>query len=52
MGIAYLGVGVGGMLVPQIARWLNIQFGWHHAMFLLGVLMIIVPLPFCLADKR
>ena len=46
MGVAYLGVGVGGMLVPQIARWLNIQFGWHHAMVLLGVLMIMVPLPF------
>ncbi|MGC3947117.1 MAG: MFS transporter [Chryseolinea sp.] len=46
MGIAYLGVGVGGMLVPQIARWLNMEFGWHQALILLGVIMIAIALPF------
>ncbi|MFT3701729.1 MAG: MFS transporter [Agriterribacter sp.] len=45
MSIAYLGVGVGGMLVPQIAKWLNLHFGWHHAMMLLGVLMLVISLP-------
>jgi MFS family permease len=25
MGFAYLGIGVGGMLVPQIAKWLNVD---------------------------
>jgi MFS family permease len=45
MGFAYLGIGVGGMLVPQIAKWLNIQFGWHQALMLLGVLMIVISFP-------
>lgn len=45
MGIAYLGIGVGGMLVPQITKWLNINFGWHQALMSLGVLMIILAFP-------
>jgi MFS family permease len=45
MGFAYLGIGVGGMLVPHIAKWLNIQFGWHQALMLLGILMIIISFP-------
>ncbi|MEO5980139.1 MAG: MFS transporter [Chryseolinea sp.] len=45
MGFAYLGIGVGGMLVPQIARWLNFEFGWHQAMMLLGIFMILIALP-------
>ena len=45
MGFAYLGIGVGGMLVPQIAKWLNIQFGWHQALMLLGILMVIISFP-------
>lgn len=45
MGIAYLGIGFGGMLVPQIAKKLNIEFGWHQAMMLLGILMIAIALP-------
>jgi sugar phosphate permease len=45
MGIAYLGIGVGGMLVPQIAKSLTSNFGWHNALAILGVLMIAVALP-------
>src|SRR6266850_1882256 len=45
MGIAYLGVGFGGMLVPQIARWLNFKFVWHEAFMILGVLMIVIAFP-------
>jgi MFS family permease len=45
MGIAYLGIGVGGMLVPQIARWLNVQMGWHQALIVLGLIIIAVALP-------
>ena len=45
MGIAYLGVGIGGMLVPQIARWLNMEFGWHQALVLLGIIMIAIAFP-------
>ncbi len=45
MGFAYLGIGVGGMLVPQLARWLNMQFGWHQALMLLGIFMVAVSFP-------
>jgi MFS family permease len=45
MGIAYLGVGVGGMVVPQIARWLNLEFGWHQALIALGVIMVVIAFP-------
>jgi len=45
MGIAYLGIGIGGMLVPQIARWLNVNFGWHNALLILGILMIVIAFP-------
>ncbi|MCE1197616.1 MAG: MFS transporter [Marinilabiliales bacterium] len=45
MGIAYLGIGFGGMLVPQIAKYFNLAFGWHHALFLLGALMMLISLP-------
>jgi MFS family permease len=45
MGFAYLGIGVGGALVPLIAHALEVRFGWHTALQLLGVLMIAVALP-------
>ncbi len=45
MGFAYLGIGVGGVLVPQIAKWLNAEFGWHKALMLLGILMVVVAFP-------
>ena len=52
MGIAYLGVGFGGMLVPQIARWLNFKFGWHEALMILGVLMIVIAFPMAWFTKE
>jgi sugar phosphate permease len=45
MGIAYLGIGIGGMLVPQIAKWLNMQFGWREGLMVLGIIMIVIALP-------
>ncbi len=45
MGIAYLGIGVGGMLVPQIAKKLTLSFDWHFSMMILGILMIVIALP-------
>ena len=38
MGFAYLGIGVGGALVPIVAVQLVKAFGWHDALRLLGVL--------------
>lgn len=45
MGIAYLGIGVGGMLVPHIARWLNQEAGWRTALTVLGGIIIVVAFP-------
>ncbi len=45
MGIAYLGIGIGGMLVPQIAKKLNLVFEWHQSIMILGILMIIIAFP-------
>ena len=45
MGIAYLGIGFGGALVPLLAGELTESFGWRGAIRALGVLMIVVALP-------
>lgn len=45
MGIAYLGIGIGGMLVPQMAKALNMEFGWRGGLLSLGILMIVVAFP-------
>ena len=45
MGIIYLGIGIGGMLVPQIASGLTSSFGWRDALMTLGILMIAVAFP-------
>lgn len=45
MGIAYLGIGVGGMLVPQMARSLTANYGWHQALMILGIIMVVIAFP-------
>ena len=45
MGIAYLGIGVGGALVPLIAHALTEAIGWRAALRVLGVLMIAIAFP-------
>ena len=45
MGFAYLGIGIGGALVPLLAVFLEQRFGWRIALALLGVLIIVVALP-------
>lgn len=45
MGIAYLGIGVGGALVPLVAYALTQSLGWRGALRSLGVLMIVIALP-------
>jgi len=48
MGFAYIGIGVGGMLVPLIANWLIQSFGWQIALMILGFLMIAIAFPIIL----
>jgi len=45
MGFAYIGIGIGGMLVPLIANWLIQMFGWQNALTILGIMMIVIAWP-------
>jgi MFS family permease len=45
MGFAYLGIGMGGALVPLLSVWLVRNYGWHNALRVLGALIILVALP-------
>jgi len=45
MGFAYLGIGIGGAVVPLLSRRLTDATGWHGALCVLGILMIVVALP-------
>jgi MFS family permease len=46
MGIAYLGIGIGGVIVLQLAPFLIETIGWRGALRTLGVLIIVVAFPF------
>jgi len=45
MGIAYLGIGTGGALVPLIAAGLEKNFGWHNSLAAIGFLVILIAFP-------
>jgi MFS family permease len=45
MGIAYLGLGVGGAVSPLLINSLIQIFGWRHAFKIIGVLIFIVLFP-------
>jgi len=45
VGFAYLGIGIGGVLVPLLSVWLAQNFGWHNALRILGVLIVVLALP-------
>ncbi len=45
MGVAYLGIGIGGAVVMQLLPWLIQSFGWRGALRTLGVLMIVLAFP-------
>jgi sugar phosphate permease len=52
MGFAYLGIGLGGAVVPIVAVQLVRALGWHDALRLLGVLIIVIALPLALFVKE
>lgn len=45
MGIAYLGIGTGGAVVPLISAALEKNLGWHNALASLGILVVLIALP-------
>jgi sugar phosphate permease len=52
MGFAYLGIGIGGAIVPLLAYALTQSFGWRGALRALGLLMIVIALPAALFVKE
>jgi len=52
MGIAYLGIGAGGTLVPQLATKLESGLGWNMALACLGLLVILVSMPLAFFIKE
>ncbi len=54
MGIAYLGIGTGGALVPLIAAALEKNCGWHVSLAGLGIIAVVIAFPwyFFLRDLR
>lgn len=45
MGMAYLGIGIGGAVVPLLAAWLITNYSWRQALLIIGVLMILIAFP-------
>src|SRR5256885_16238464 len=45
MGIAYLGIGVGGAIVPLLAAWLTPGLGWGASLPGGGWVVVLVALP-------
>jgi sugar phosphate permease len=52
MGFAYLGIGIGGAIVPWIAKSLIVNLGWQSALMIIGILMIVVAFPMVLIVKE
>ncbi|HEY3132224.1 MAG TPA: MFS transporter [Acidobacteriota bacterium] len=52
MGFAYLGIGIGGAVVPLLSFWLTRRVGWHGALITLGILIIAIAFPMALFVKE
>jgi sugar phosphate permease len=52
MGIAYLGIGIGGAIVPLLAAWLTSQFGWRGSLQAVGVLIVLIAFPLAYLVKE
>ncbi len=46
MGIAYLGIGIGGAIAPEISTTIESNMGWHNSLIGLGILVILIAFPF------
>ena len=52
MGIAYLGIGMGGALVPLLSNGVESRFDWQIALIALGVVVMLISLPMALFIKE
>lgn len=51
MGIAYLGIGTGFTIVPQLVAYLEKNLGWNLALVALGIIIVLVSVPLALFVK-
>lgn len=52
MAVAYLGIGLGGASVPLVSHALVERFGWHAALRILGIAIVVLSLPMALLVKE
>ena len=52
MGFAYLGIGLGGALVPLLSHTLVEHFGWQAALRMLGILITAMAFPLAFLVKE
>ena len=52
MGFAYLGIGIGGALVPWLSYWMVQWWGWRGALRGLGALIVVVAWPMAYFAKE
>ena len=52
MGIAYLGIGLGGAAVPLLSHFLVEHFGWQSALKILGAIILVVAFPMAFIVKE
>ena len=52
MGFAYLGIGLGGAIVPRLSHWLTQLLGWQGALRAVGILVIVIALPMAFFVKQ
>ena len=45
MGYAYLGLGLGGVFAPLLVNFLLRNYGWRHALEIVGLLILVVLFP-------
>ena len=54
MGIAYVGIGIGGAIVPWLIKWLRDELGWRGALRVMaaGVLVSLVAFAILVVKRR
>lgn len=52
MGLAYLGLGLGGVAAPLLVNYFTKTYGWRHSLQLVGLLIMVVLIPVALFITR
>jgi MFS family permease len=52
MGYVYLGLGLGGVVSPLLSNYLIRNFGWRHALEVVGLLIMVILIPVGLLVTR